>query len=261
MAIGASLKKGFSATVKSAALVALFFVYGVVVNLINVKVTNRLQTAGSSRRAALISAAVSLAIALVGVFLQAGVLGYLRDLIKQGTSSIASFFSSGAKYYLRILMFGIVVAVVVFAVILAGTLTLNALGEKGRLVGVILAVILSLIAFYFIILIFLAPYLIVAEDKGAFQAMGESIGLVKQHILEVLGMGLLIVIMGFLAGILFGMIVGGANLVMHQQPGATQNTIAVLSSFVNAVLGVYMAAAFMHYTLGLRQSANTNIQG
>lgn len=254
MGIGESIKKGFSTAMGSMPLVVIFIVYGAVTNLLNLAFADRLQSPTPDQNTMIASSALSILLVLFGIFLQAGSMGFLRDKLKTGTASLGAFAAYGMKYYLRLLAFGLIVSALVIGVILVAALALNALPEAARIVGVAVFAVIGLVVLYFVILMFFAPYIMVVEETGAVDALKRSMPLVKSHFGGVLLLGLALVAIGFLLGVLFGLVMGLVAVAM-QGSNASQQLVAVLSSIVNGFLGVFMTAAYMNFYLRVRGGA------
>jgi hypothetical protein len=256
MGIGESVKKGFSVAGQSMDLVWALFGFGAVWNLINVFLAP--PAAGATEAAPAVGAsaamiAAGIAFIFFSFFIQAGSLGYVSQKMKTGTAGLPVFFATGGKYYVRILLLGLLVAVIVGAFILAAGLLIALLAGAIQILGIILGAIVAATGIYFVILMFLAPYFIVSGDGKVIASVKNSIGLVRRHLLTVLGIAILLILIGFGLGILLGVVFALLNLGVRGT--AAQLVFAVLSSFINAFMGVLVTGSFMNFYL--KVSGNT----
>lgn len=248
MAVGASIKKGFSITVQSVNLVLALFVFGLAWNLINLFYTAKFQNTAEPQLSAPIIA-IGIFFILISIFVQAGSLGYVRDLIKNGSADFGAFLSAGRKYYLKLLLLGLVVALVVGVFVLVAALAIAATGQKVNPVSVTISVVVGLAGVYAVLLLFLAPYAAVADDQKVLQSLKTSVSLVQKNLLPAIGLALVLVVIGFAFGLVLGAIY--ALLTTAVKGIASQVVFAVLSSLVNAFLGLVVTGAFMNFYFSL----------
>ncbi len=256
MSIIEPIKKGFSVAKSSLDLVLSLFAVGVVWNLINFFMTSRLQQPEPTVRASMGMALVGLVFILVSFFIQGGSMGYVLDKIKAGKASLASFFSAGQKFYTRLLLLGILVSLIIFVFVFLAMLPAILLRGNVDALGVIIAVIFAGLGIYFVLLLFFAPYFIVAEGEKVMASLKQSIAMVRKNLLVVIGVTLLLIVIGFAFGIVLGLLLAGLDAAIKGAPA--QIVFAVISSLVNAFLGVVVTASFMTLYLSL---SNNNTSG
>ena len=253
MGIGEAIKKGFGTAQKSMPLVALLFALGFIFNLINLFMAPK----GAAPNAAPSPTLIVLGVVFIflTIFLQAGSLGFVRDLLKTGKASLGQFSASGGKYYLRILSLGIVVSLVIGVFVLLAAVSVALLKGGAAAVGVLLAIFFGALGIYFVVLFFLSPYAAVVDEKGVMASIKLSMKLVKKNILPLLAISLLLILIGFGIGMLLGAILAGVSFVIKQET-VSQVIFALLSSGVNSYLGVVVTAAFMSFYLALPNRNN-----
>jgi hypothetical protein len=250
MGILDTVKKGFSLMVSSLSIVAIFFAYGAVTNFINVQFTSKVQTdpATASNPLMALSIALSLLSVFLGLYLQAGSMGYFKEKLQAGKSGLPTFFASGTRYFLPLLIFGLIIMGIVAVASVGSIVMVRTLPRPVAILG---SIVLAAAALTFVVAWFLAPYAIVVNGKSVPAAMKESVALVKQNLVKIVLIGLILIAIGFLVGFVFGLItgVGGAVLNRQNQGAVPQGVIALMSSVVNAFLGVLMTTTFMHFYL------------
>ena len=253
MGIGEAIKKGFGTAQKSMPLVALLFVFGVAFSLANLFLTPK----GADPNAAPSPAIVVLGIVLIflSIYLQAGSLGFVREFLKTGQATLGQFASSGGKYYLRILVLGIVVSLIIGVFVLLAALAVAFLKGNVAALGVMLAIFFGALGIYFVVMLFLSPYAVVVDEQGVGASLKTSMRLVKKNILTLLGMSALLILIGFGIGMLLGVVLAGISFVVKQAT-VSQVIFALLSSIVNSYLGVVVTAAFMAFYLSLTNRNN-----
>ena len=252
MVVGTVIKKGFKVATESMNLVLVLFVFGAVWSVLNVFLAPQLQTPGGAPPA--VAIVLGILFVLVSFFMQAGSLGYVRDKLKLGKAEFSSFTASGSKYYIPFLLLSLFIALVVGVFIIAAATIAALLANVMSVLGLVLAVIVAAIGVYAAILMLLAPYFIVVGGQGVIASVKSSISLVRKNLLKLLGITLILVVIGFLTGVVLGLFFALLSAVLKQPPAA-QIIFAVLSSLVNAFLGVMVTGSFM--TFYLETSNNT----
>lgn len=249
MGILQSIGKGFSESFRFLKIVLLFFVFNFVIGLIMLPFAGP-QGAGNPQAAAVIFL-ISLLSILIFIFLQGGVLGLIRDLIKNNSYSMANFVENGKKYYVRILglflaiIAVVLVIVVIMALIASGILTLqNNTFTRSLITAVIIVV--SLVA----VILFLFPiYIIVVEDRGPIEAIKRGIKISLANFWRALGLFLLLLIIAFLAAFAIGVVVALISGALPTTAG--QIIMLFVNSLLQSYISIVMMIAFMVFYLGL----------
>lgn len=255
MGIGEAIKKGFSITTRSWDLVLTLFVFGAVWNVISIFV-NPDAAAAPDTQTTIKLVAIGIVFILLSIYVQAGSLGYICDKVKQGQASFSRFLELGGKYYFKILILGLVIALIAGGLILLAALAVAGLQGSLNIVGVILALLLAAAGIYVALLFFLAPYAVVADNESPIAAIKKSTKLVKQNIGKVLGILAILIVIGFGVGLILGLVFA---LLTASIPGqASQIGFGIVSSFINAFLGVVVTGSFMSLYLSIsNNNANT----
>ena len=251
MAVTASIRKGFGIARQSMAIVAFLSLFGFVWGFLNIYYAPQIQAQAKTPdiKISMLMMAATLIFVVVNVFLQAGTLGYVRDKLKQGKADLSAFVGAGSKYYLRFFVVGPVIMLIAMAFIIVATVAFALLKNP----GLIIAIPAALIGIYFLLLMFFAPYIIVVHEEKSIASIKKSIGVVKKNLLGVLGVLAIMVAIGFVAGLLTGLVLGLLNVAA---PGLfSQVVTAALSGFLNAFLGVFVAASFMNFYLEISNTA------
>lgn len=263
MGVIPSISKGFSTTFKSIALVLILFAFGFAWNLVNLPFAEKLNAPNPDLSTSVTVVALSLVFILMSIFMQAGSLGFIRDQVKQGTASLGGFTASGSRYYLRLLLLGLLVAAIIgvfvlLAVILAAVFSAN---DSLAMVGLILGLLVASAGIYVVLLLFLAPYVVVTKELTVMASVKESVATVRKNVLSVLGIGVILLVIGFVVGVVLGLISGAVSgdAAAATTIGPAQIAVGAAISFVNAFLGVLVTASYMNFYLGLSSEVNSNI--
>ena len=253
MKIGESVSKGFAVTKKSMGLVLVLFVFGFVFNLLNLFLAPPAAAdAAQAPSPALI--AVAITFIFITIYFQAGSMAFVRDMVKTGSANLGNFKAGGGKYYLRLLMLGLVVSLIIGVFVLLAALVVSLL-QNLPVVSIPLAILFAALGIYFVVMLFLSPYAAVVDETGVKASIKLSMKLVKKNILTLLGISAVVILIGFGVGLVLGAILAGISFLIKVEM-ASQVVFALLSSIVNAYLGVFVTAAFMNFYLSLADRNN-----
>ncbi|MBI3316115.1 MAG: hypothetical protein HYZ87_03985 [Candidatus Omnitrophica bacterium] len=252
MGIIESIKKGFSVARHSLDLLVVLSLFSFVWNLINLYIAPNLETPAPPVQFSAGIVIASILFILASIFMQAGSLGYIRDHVKSGSAALSGFTASGAKYYAPLFILGLIIAAIVVAFVLVAALVTAFLNN---VIGVILAVVIAGVGIYAALLLFLAPYGVVARDHKAMVALKESIQLVRANILKILGIGAILILIGFAIGLVTGIVFG---LLSAAQGLVFKAIFALVSSVLNGFLGIVVTGSFMSFYLAV---SNNNTSG
>lgn len=241
MSILGYVTKGFSAAKSSMSLILAVFAFSFVWTLINLPFVSPDGTTEPSA----VTVGLGILFILLSVFVQAGSIGYVEQVIKQGSSSLSAFKEAGAKNYLRMLGLGLVVGLmmIVLAVLAVIGFVAGGANAEPSPVAIVFAVILAIVGMIVLLFLFMAPYAVVVEGKGVIGAIKSSAAIVKKNFWTVLAVGILLVVIGFAIGFVLGLLIGMIGAALPNKAGQVLG--GFLSSAVNAFLGVVTTGAFM----------------
>jgi hypothetical protein len=252
-----AIKKGFDIANTSLKLVLVVFIFNLVWNIAVIPFTPE-QPIGAGAEVAMspMLTIISLLFVLASIFVQGGVLGSVRDTVKTSALDLAKFADYGKKFYVRLLCLALIIILIIAIVAFLATLIVAASAPTGNAVMIALTTILALAVggagVYLIVLLFLSPYILVVEDLGIFESMRASIDFVKKAILKILGLGLLLVLIGFGIGLIMGIIAGVLSLAVKGK--FLQLITGVLNGGVNAYLSIIVTGALLTYYLATKDA-------
>lgn len=252
-----AVKKGFSVASKSLGLVGILIAFNLVGNLISMSMA---VTPGTEPTQQMTTAATifSVVFILVSIFFQGASLGLIRDYIKQGAMKLNGFAGYGMKYYLRLLVLGLIiigliaVVALIAGVIIAVTAPLN--NTVVTAIAVTIAIAIGVIAAVLYFLPFtMSPYALVSDDSSAIAALKKSLGIMKP-IVKVARLILLYVVLILISlgvGFAVGFLVGLITAVLPAAIGRV--LMAATTSVINGYLGIVMTAAFMVFYFAIEK--------
>ncbi|NQT07401.1 MAG: hypothetical protein HQ575_07680 [Candidatus Omnitrophica bacterium] len=256
-----AIKKGFELASKNLNLVFVILAFNLIWNLGTIPFTPETPPAGVGVGAAMSPALaiISIIFVLASIFIQGGVLGAARDIVKTGKLELAKFKDYGAKFYVRLLALALVIVLIIGIIGFLATLIVAASAPTGNAVLIAITTIVALvvggIGLYLVVLLFLSPYILVVEDISIVQAMKASIDFVRKALLKVVGLGALLVLIGFGVGLIMGIIAGILSLVIKGK--FLQVITGVISAGVNGYLSVVVTICLLSYYLAMKSGASS----
>lgn len=252
MGIMDAVKKGFGVAAKGMGLVLVLFIFNLVANLAAMPFAVAPGTTPSPQATtgALVFTALFI---LLSVFFQGATLGMVRDVLKEGKLKLAAFANYGLKYYLRLLLLGLlIIAIVAIVALVAGLIIAATTPLNNAIVSTIAAIVAIVIGIgallWFFVPLMLAPYALVCEDIGAVEAIKKSLKIGKNPFSRVFMLILLIIVLILIslgASLVIGFLVGLISAVVPVNVG--QIIMSVATSAINGYFGVVITAAFMAY--------------
>ncbi len=249
------IKKGFEIANKNLNLVLVVFIFNLLWNLGVMPFTPETPTGvgpGVTMTPALTF--ITLIFILASVFVQGGMFGVVKDIVKEGKLELSRFAGYGAKFYFRLLCLGLIIVLIVGVIAFFATLIIAAsapTGSPGMITfTTIIALILFLIGLAIMLLLFLSPYILVVDDTAIFQAMRASVGFVKKFLGKIIGLGALLLLIGFGVGLIMGILAGILSLAITGK--VLQVITGIISSGINGYLTVVVTACFITYYLAMK---------
>lgn len=257
MGVIETVKKGFSIATKNLSLVAILIVFNLIWNLASIPLARQgaIMAPGAAPTPQLTAAALvySIVFILISIWVQGGILGAVKDFIKEGKARLAGFASYGVKYYLRLLGLGLIIILIIAivaliaALIIAATAPLN--NTAVTVIASIIAIVIGAGGLYYILLLLMSPYALVCEEAGVIGSMKRSIAVVRKALGRVLLLLVLLILISLGIGFVIGFLTGLITAAMPA--GAGQVVIGIMNSIFNGYLGIVMTAAFMVFYLAL----------
>jgi len=194
-----TISKGFTITNKNIKMLFIIFIFNIIAVTIKILLIDPAR-AGKSGLST-IPFVLSIILALVNLYVTAGILGSIKEYIKTQKNNLSSFFKNGAKYYIRIFIIYILITLLV-GIFLSFVLLINAISAVlGNMVVAVILIAIILIAsgigVYFFVPSALSPYIMIAEDTGAIGGIKRSVRFFRNNVLEVVGLLILLALIRF----------------------------------------------------------------
>lgn len=253
-----AIKKGFGIATKSLTLVLMLFIFNLVGSLASAPFAAPVPAAGAAAAQLPVAALIfSILFILISIFFQGATLALVRDAIKTGKIQFSNFVSYGLKYYLRLLVMGVLIILLVAIVALIIGLLIAVLAPLNNVIitaiAVTAAVAIGVVtALLYFIPLTLSPYSLVCEDVGAIEAMKRSLKTAKSpfsRVFVLLGLFVLLILISLGMGFAVGFVVGLISAVVPA--GVGRLLMSITTSAINGYLGVVMMAAFMAFYLNI----------
>jgi hypothetical protein len=260
MGVIEAIRKGFGVASKNLGLVLILFIFNLIWNMASIPFVG--PAAAARPDLAALAVIISVIFILMSIFVQSGSLALVRDYIKAGKMGLGDFAKYGAKYYIRLLMLGLLIVLIIGAVGLVAALIVFATTPLNNtivtVIAAILAIAIGVVGVYYILLLMMSPYTIVCEDMGVIESMKRSINVVRRSIGKIILLLVLLILISMGLGFLIGLLTGFASVAMPVAAGRVFT--GLISSIFNGYLGIVMMASFTAFYFALVQKEKTSAQ-
>lgn len=258
--IKASLKNGFEVVRKSFPLASLLIAYNIISVLFTTfAISNPAQSGQNFASLHPLTLAIFGVMSLIFFYTSAGTIGYVRDIIKLGQPRLSTFFSSGCKYFFRILclylafflLFMAIIAILsfVFFVIyfLAGLTTQNAAPTPWTtLIAVLFGALLGIVGICLTFCMLYAPTIVVVDESKVFAAIKRSTTTVCRSMRKAFALAGLLLLFSF---ILWGLTTLSGTLI--SEPPLQVASVVIIGG-LGGVVPIYLSAVIMSVYLRLQ---------
>ena len=252
MGIIETVSRAFNLTNANRPLVGLVFVINGVVNLIGFAAVGEESVDLKDPGKAAILLPVALFSIVVGVVVQGGLLGSVRDLIQKKVSGISQFVGYAKRFFVRLFGLGALFFVIVGGLWMSSVLIASLLDAIGggqtlfRALGSLTTLAGGLASMVAVLLLLFSSYALVERDRGILPSMKESITFVKACRFKVVSLVALISAIWF-------MVVVISRTLMDMLGAAIGGNIAfglldvAITSIILSYLNVFNAGVYMSY--------------
>ncbi|MCD6539093.1 MAG: hypothetical protein J7K37_00070 [Candidatus Omnitrophica bacterium] len=182
------IKKGFRIATKAIILVLVLFAFNVVCTFASMSFTTP-EVGVPVTPAAVVLTIIFL---LIRNFIIGGILGTIKDFVKEGVLKLKEFAKYGLKFYLRLVeLFLIYVLLILIVAMIALLITTITIPFKNTVATVIYITGVSVvvgIGVYFIMLLIMSPYVLVVEDVKIIDSIKKSVSFVRNNLGGVIGL-------------------------------------------------------------------------
>ena len=146
---------------------------------------------------------------LLQVFINAGSLGSIRDIVRTGSLNLSNFVTHAKKFFARILIFGIVMILIMLLIGVVFSFLAAIAGAVGKAVapiGVLLGVLLIICGLGVLVLVgtygSIGPAVIVSEDRGIGDGLTTAYSFLKKKLWSSIGLAVLLWIIIAVVGLI-----------------------------------------------------------
>ena len=187
---------------------------------------------------------------IIQLFINAGIVGSLRDMVKTGSAKLGDFLKSANKYFVRftlfsLLMFAVVIVFGILAAVLIGLIA--SLAKGAAIVSTMLGIILGIVGLIGLIILglygSLVPVIIVSDESKVFGSISNAAKLLKKKFWVTLGLALIYWVMFLLLAFLnyIANLGGVAAVSIVSQIGVSLVNIFLSLAFIGSFIKYYLA--------------------
>ncbi len=238
-----SIRKAFVLSLKAANIFCVLIVFNIIVNTINLMIMPAPANTEIILQKALAVIGASLMFFLLAIFMQGGIISYVRELVKTGSASLAPFLGNCAKYFLR--MLGVVIITILIALgwglLFFGILPVMLPALK------IASIIIGLVFLTGIMILLILPaYALVGGDLGVMASIRKGIATAAANFLKVAGILLILVVVGVITMFIASLITGILSIALKS---AVSYVAAAVMAIASAVITLIGNIAYMDFYL------------
>ncbi len=238
-----SIKKAFMLSMAAVKVFIVIGVFNIIVNIINLIIIPAPVSAEMDLKKSFTVLGMGLVFFLAAVFVQGGIVAYIRDLVKTGSANLASFISNCSKYFLRMLGLVLITVVIVlgWGILFFGALPLLVPALKTLFVILGLIFIIGMV-----ILLILPAYALVGSELGAVAAIRKGVSITVSNFLQILGILIILILVAIVVMFLASFITGILAIPLKQAGGYIAAIVMAISS---AIVTLLADIAYMDFYL------------
>jgi hypothetical protein len=238
-----SVKRAFMLSAAAAKVFCIIVVFNIAVNVINLSIMPAPIKTEMSTAKSFTVVGVSVLFFLAAVFIQGGIIAYIKELVKSGSANLASFVGNSAKYFLRMLA---IVLITILVVLGWGVLFFGMLPIFLPSLKVLFAILGLIFLIGMIILLILPAYALVGGDLGAMAAIRKSVSMTISNFLQVIGILAVLVLIGIVVMFAASLMIGLLTIPFKQSSGYIAAVAMAISS---AIVTLLADIAYMDFYL------------
>ncbi|MDD5679753.1 MAG: hypothetical protein PHI59_00710 [Candidatus Omnitrophica bacterium] len=238
-----SIKKAFMLSVAAVKIFLVISAFNIFINVINLMVIPAPVNAEMDIKKSLTVIGLGIIFFFAAIFIQGGVITYIKELVKSGSTGLASFISNCGKYFMR--MLGIILITILIAVGW-GVLFLGILPAMLPALKVVF-LILGFISLIGILLLLILPaYALVTGDLGVMASMRKGVSVAAANFLQIIGILIILVIISIVIMFIASLITGLLSIPFK---GMVNYVAAVVMAISSAIVTLLADIAYMDFYL------------
>ncbi|MFH0839873.1 MAG: hypothetical protein V1883_02515 [Candidatus Omnitrophota bacterium] len=238
-----SIGKAFVLSLKAVKIFCVIIALNLAMNVVNLMIIPAPVDAEMNLQKSLAVIGMGLLFFLLAVFVQGGVIAYIRDLVKSGSASLAPFIANCAKYFVRMLgvvLFTILIilgwGVLLFAIL---PVFLPALKAVFLILGIIVLIGLM-------ILLILPGYALVGSDLSVMNALKKGVSVAANNFLKMLIILIVLIIVSIVVMFLASFLTGLLSIALKQ---LVNYVAAIVMAISSAIITILADIAYMDFYL------------
>lgn len=238
-----SIGKAFVLSIKAVKIFCVIIVFNIVVNVVNLTIIPAPVNAEMDIKTSLTVIGVGLFFFLLVIFIQGGVIAYVKDLVKTGSASLGPFIGNCTKYFTRM------AAIVLLTVLIALGWSLLFFGILPILLPAIKTPLLILgiiVLIGLMILLILPGYALVGSDLGAIAAMRKGVLLAATNFLKIVLILVILIITAIVVMFITSFITGLLSVALKQ---ALNYLAAIAMAISSGIITLLADIAYMDFYL------------
>ncbi len=238
-----SMKKAFVLSLKAANIFCVIILFNIIVNAINLMIIPAPVNAEMTPHRFLAVIGAGLVFFLLAIFIQGGIIAYIKELVKTGSVSLAPFLGNSAKYFLRML------SIVLITILIAlgwGVLFFGIIPAMVPVLKVVSIIIGLIVLIGIMILLILPAYALVGSDLGAMASIRKGVAITAANFLKVVGILLILIVVGAAAMFIASFITGLLSIMFKN---IVNYVAAIVMAVSSAIVTLLADIAYMDFYL------------
>lgn len=238
-----SIGKAFVLSIKAVKIFCVIAALNLVVNIVNLMIIPMPVDAEINLQRSLIVIGAGFLFFLLAIFIQGGVIAYVRDIVKSGSASLASFMQNCVKYFARMLGMALITMLIVlgWSVLLFAVVPIFLPLLKTEII------ILGIIALIgFMILLILPGYALIGSDLGVMASMRKGVSIAVNNFLKMTVILIVLIIVGIVVMFITSFIAGILSIALKQP---VNYVTAIVMAISTAIITILVDIAYMDFYL------------
>ena len=228
-----SVKRAFMLSAAAVKIFLIIAIFNIIINVINLMIIPAPVNVEMNLQKSLTVVGAGLVFFLIAIFMQGGIIGCIKELVKTGSMNLASFIGNSGKYFLRML------GVVLITILILLGWGLLFFGLLAAMLPALKTALLILGLFFIIvmlILLILPAYALVGSDLGAMAAIRKGVSVTVSNLLQVIGILVILILIGIVVMFIASFIIGLLSIPLKQSGSYVAAVVMAISSAIVTLL-------------------------
>ena len=238
-----SIKKGFTLFGKALSVFCVIAGLNVVLNIINLLIIPAPVDAEMTLGRSFLVIGLGVLFFLLAIFVQSGVLVFIKEVIKKGKGSLSSFIDDSRKYFPRMLGLMLLTFLIILGISIPiiGGLPFVPAGLR-----IITALLFDIVMIGLILLLIMPAYALIGSDLSVMASLKKGVSFGMQNILKIAGILIVMMVIGILVMLLSSLLIGLLSILIRP---AARVIAAVIMAIASGALTVLSNIVYMDFYL------------